>query len=74
MSIQDLRRSAITNWSKIVNMQTVIRMAGRSNIETTQRYYAAATSDQLTLVRRASETALCVCQTRQSDPKGQIRA
>jgi integrase len=69
VSIHDLRRSAITNWSKAANMQTVMKMAGHSNIETTQRYYAAATEDQLALIRQASRDALRVAPLRQTDPK-----
>ena len=69
ISIHDLRRSAITNWSKAVNMQTVMRMAGHSNIETTQRYYAAATEDQFAMVRRASRTAIRRAFRGQTDPK-----
>jgi len=69
ISLHDLRRSAITNWSKAANMQTVMAMAGHSNIETTQRYYASATEDQLDRVRRASQLALETAATHQSDPK-----
>lgn len=69
LSVHDLRRSAITNWSRAANMQTVMRLAGHSNVETTQRYYAAATQDQLDKVRAASEAAISVAQSRQTDPK-----
>jgi hypothetical protein len=39
-------------------MQTVMRMAGHSRIETTMRYYAATTDDQIELVRQASAHSL----------------
>lgn len=58
ISMHDLRRSAITNWSRRANIQTVMRMAGHSNIETTRRYYAATTDDQIALVREASAAAV----------------
>ncbi len=58
ISLHDFRRSAITNWSKEANIQTVMAMAGHSNIETTRRYYAVATEDQMERVRHASEAAL----------------
>lgn len=54
VSVHDLRRTAITNWSKVANMQTVMALAGHSNIETTRRYYAAVTEDQLDKVRGAA--------------------
>ncbi len=54
VSVHDLRRTAITNWSKAANMQTVMTLAGHSNIETTRRYYAAVTEDQLDKVRGAT--------------------
>jgi integrase len=58
VSMHDLRRTCITNWSRSVNMQTVMRMAGHSRIETTMRYYAATTEDQLDLVRQTSTASL----------------
>ena len=35
----DLRRSCITNWAKRLHIQTVQKLAGHSNIETTRKYY-----------------------------------
>lgn len=66
----DLRRSAVTNWSKVANMQTVMLMAGHSNIETTRRYYAATTDDQVARVREASADPIRkALESGQSDPK-----
>jgi hypothetical protein len=39
-------------------MQPVMAMAGHSDVETTRKYYAAATDGQLALVRQASQSAL----------------
>ena len=61
--IHDFRRTAITNWSRFANTQTVMRLAGHSRFETTVRPYAATTPDQIDLARRASAAAL-----RQIDP------
>lgn len=58
VSCHDLRRTAITNWSKVANMATVMAMAGHSDIKTTERFYATTTEDQLDRVRRASTDAL----------------
>ncbi len=70
VSVHDLRRSAVTNWSKVTNIQTVMRLAGHSNIDTTQRYYAATTDDQLELARMASRAAMQFsARSAQSDPK-----
>lgn len=60
VSMHDLRRSAITNWSRATNLQTVKTLAGHANIETTMRYYAAVTDDQLALARQASASAVSV--------------
>ena len=63
ITYHDLRRSAITNWSRAANMATVMRLAGHSSIETTQRYYAAVTDDQRELARRAIESVMPMVQT-----------
>lgn len=69
ISKHDLRRSAITNWSRKANMQRVMRMAVQSNIETTRRHYAATTEDQIALVREASAVAIRGAGLKQTDPK-----
>ena len=56
--IHDFRRTAITNWSRFANTQTVMRLAGHSRFETTVKHYAATTPDQIDLARRASAAAL----------------
>ncbi len=63
VTLHDLRKTAITNWSKAVNPQTLRAMAGHSDIQTTMRYYASVTDDQLALVRQASAAS------RQTDPR-----
>ena len=45
LSLHDLRRSGITTWSRRANIQTVSRMAGHNDIDTTMRYYAAITEE-----------------------------
>lgn len=58
VTLHDLRKTAITNWSKAVNPQTLRAMAGHSDIQTTMRYYASVTDDQLALVRQASAASM----------------
>ena len=40
-TIHDLRKSAITNWSKKLPIQVTHKLAGHSNIKTTLEYYLA---------------------------------
>ena len=42
-------------------------MAGHSNVETTMRYYAVATEDQINRVREASETAIRTVISHETD-------
>lgn len=58
MSLHDLRRTAITNWTKTANIQTVARLAGHSDTTTTLRFYASVTADQIEAVRAANAAAL----------------
>jgi len=67
ISYHDLRRSAITNWSKSANIQTVSRLAGHSDISTTQRYYLSATQDQIELARQASEASMSDANVKTDD-------
>ncbi len=39
--LQDLRRSCITNWANVLPIHVVQKLAGHSDIKTTQRYYLA---------------------------------
>lgn len=67
VTIHDLRRSAITNWTKAANVQTVAKLAGHADIATTMTFYAAVTSDQLDAVR-AANTAAMAAVFRRNDP------
>ncbi len=58
VNLHDLRRTAITNWSKVVNVQTVMELAGHNDVKTTLAYYATSTQDQIEKARSASEGAL----------------
>lgn len=55
-------------------MQTVRRVAGHSNVETAQRYFAAATRDQMDNVRAAGEAAISVDKATQTDPRATLKA
>ena len=69
IGLHDLRRTAITNWSKNANMQTVMKLARHSNVTTTQKFYSAVTADQEERVRQAIKTALAGAHALQSDAK-----
>jgi integrase len=45
--IHDLRRSAITNWAKMLPIQVVQQLAGHSDISTTRKYYLAVRPEDL---------------------------
>lgn len=67
VTIHDMRRSAITNWTKAANVQTVAKLAGHADIATTMTFYAAVTTDQLDAVRAANAAAMAAV-FRRSDP------
>ncbi|GMU33227.1 MAG: hypothetical protein AMXMBFR20_10990 [Planctomycetia bacterium] len=67
-SIHDLRRSAITNWSRAVNPQTLQMLAGHDDIKTTMDFYAQTTEDQLELARAASMAAMEGEELPRTDP------
>ena len=69
VSIHDLRRSAITNWSKVVNPQTLQTLAGHVDIKTTMQFYAQTTNDQLEKAREASIAATSEVKSASTDPK-----
>ena len=48
----DLRRSCITNWAKKLPIQTVQKLAGHSNMETTRKYYLSVQESDLDLARK----------------------
>ena len=46
-TIHDLRKSAITNWSKKLPIQVTHELAGHEDISTTRKYYLAVRSEDL---------------------------
>lgn len=57
-AIHDLRRSAITNWARRSPIHVVKELAGHADISTTQRYYLAVTSDDMSAAREAAAGAI----------------
>ena len=47
-TLHDLRRSAITNWTKHIPIQVVQQFAGHSDISTTRKYYLAVRPEDIT--------------------------
>jgi hypothetical protein len=54
----DLRRSCLTNWANHLPIHVVQRLAGHSEIRTTQQYYLAVREDDLAKARETQETIL----------------
>lgn len=40
-TLHDFRRFCITNWARVLLIHVVLKLAGHSDIKTTQRYYLA---------------------------------
>lgn len=57
-TIQDLRRSCITNWAKRLPVHVVQKLAGHSDIRTTQKYYLSVQTDDIRKARRVQAKLL----------------
>jgi len=51
-TLHDLRRSCITNWAQVLPIHVVQKLAGHSDIKTTQRYYLAVQEGDLEKARQ----------------------
>ncbi len=58
VTLHDLRRSCITNWTNRIPMQAASVLAGHSSITTTARFYAATTAQQRERARDAASAAI----------------
>jgi len=56
--LQDLRRSCITNWANVLPIHVVQKLAGHSDIKTTQRYYLAVRKSDLEKARQVQSKIL----------------
>jgi integrase len=65
-TFHDLRRSCITNWAKRLPVHVVRKLAGHSEIKTTQQYYLSVQEDDLELARQVQSEILKAGLT---DPK-----
>jgi len=65
-AFHDLRRSCITNWAKHLPVHVVRKLAGHSDIKTTQQYYLSVQEDDLELARQVQSEILKADPT---DPK-----
>ena len=54
----DLRRSCITNWAKKLPIQTVQKLAGHSNMETTRKYYLSVQQCDLDEARKIQSNVM----------------
>jgi integrase len=51
-TIHDLRRSCITNWARRLPIHVVQKLAGHSDIQTTETYYLSVQPEDLAKARR----------------------
>lgn len=65
-TLQDLRRSCITNWAQVLPKHVVQKLAGQSDIKTTQRHYLAVREIGLEKARQFQSEIL---RTDLTDPK-----
>ena len=57
-TLHDLRRSCITNWAKFLPIYVVQKLAGHSDIKTTQKYYLSVQEEDLEIARRVQSKIL----------------
>lgn len=57
-TIHDLRRSAITNWSRRLPIHVTQELGGHASIMTTRRYYLAVTETDMEAARNAAADAI----------------
>jgi len=65
-TFHDLRRSCITNWARHLPAHVVQKLAGHSDLKTTQRYYLSVQVDDLEKAREVQSEILNGAPT---DPK-----
>jgi integrase len=65
-TLHDLRRSCITNWAQVLPVHVVQKLAGHSDIKTTQQYYLAVRKTDLEKARQFQSRIL---RTDLTDPK-----
>jgi integrase len=58
LTYHDLRRSCITNWAKHLPIHVVRKLAGHSDIKTTQTYYLSVQEDDLEKARQVQSAIL----------------
>jgi len=57
-TLHDLRRSCITNWARALPTHVVQKLAGHSDIQTTQQYYLSVQEDDLEKARQVQSEIL----------------
>ena len=67
-TIHDMRRSCITNWAKQLPIHVVQKLAGHSDIKTTQQFYLSVQAEDLEKAQTAQESVLGELPT-PTDPK-----
>ncbi|MFB0555285.1 MAG: tyrosine-type recombinase/integrase [Phycisphaerae bacterium] len=78
-TVHDLRRSCITNWAKKLPIHVVQKLAGHSDIRTTQKYYLSVQDEDIRKAQNVQAELLGkILENDLTDPKlthsGQKRA
>jgi len=69
-TLHDLRRSCITNWAQHLPIHVVQRLAGHSDIRTTQRYYLSVRDEDIEKAQKVQAKVLGKIPTKHlTDPK-----
>jgi hypothetical protein len=65
-TFHDLRRTCLTNWARKLPMHVTQKLAGHSDIKTTQEYYLAVREDDL---EEARQVQVRILEDDPTDPK-----
>lgn len=57
-TVHDLRRSCVTNWARELPIHVVQKLAGHSDIRTTQKYYLSVQDEDIKKVQRVQSKVL----------------
>ena len=68
-TINDLRRSCITNWARKLRIDVVRQLAGHADINTTKKYYLSVQEEDIRKAKRVQKALLGKLTPVATDPK-----